>query len=154
MEHPDYPGYLIYKDGKVYSKKRNILLKGEIHKNGYICMSMFIDGASVRCYAHRLVAQVYIPNPNQYPQVNHINGVRSDNSIRNLEWVTPQLNNLSIKQKGSPFGTIYPALNHGNLQYLHNVQIRYKRYQKFFKTEQEAKIYRLFLKYCFHIKYG
>ena len=39
-------------------------------------------------YVHRLVAQHYIPNPNNYPEVNHINFDRADNSVENLEWVT------------------------------------------------------------------
>ena len=47
--------------------------------------------------AHRIIAEVFIPNPNNLPQVNHINKDRTDNRIENLEWVTARENSHGTK---------------------------------------------------------
>lgn len=49
-------------------------------------------GQTKRFSIHRLMAKAWIPNPHNYPQVNHKNGNRSDNRIENLEWCTPSYN--------------------------------------------------------------
>lgn len=55
-------------------------------KNVYTRVSLSTQGKSKTAYLHRLVAKAFIPNPNNLPEVNHINGKKYDNGVENLEW--------------------------------------------------------------------
>lgn len=84
-----HKNYLINPYGELYSEVSGKMLKGYVGKNGYLYYT-FWDG--VREYAHRLVAKVFISNPNNLPHVNHIDHNPSNNHVSNLEWCTHQHN--------------------------------------------------------------
>lgn len=86
--------YYITEDGRCYNSITNKFLKGQInYKNKYLSYNLTMpDGSKKRCYAHRLVAQAFIPNPQNKKEVNHIDGNKSNNYIDNLEWVTSSEN--------------------------------------------------------------
>lgn len=61
--------------------------------NGYPIVSLYKDGKVKTLKVHRLVAQAFIQNPNNLPQVNHIDEVKTHNNVTNLEWCSQQYNN-------------------------------------------------------------
>lgn len=89
--------YLIYEDGQVFSKKTNRFLKGKIDNVGYQVYSLnFINPTTGKkgkmMYAHRLVAEYFIDNPNNLPFVHHKDENKLNNHVSNLEWVTEKEN--------------------------------------------------------------
>ena len=62
------------------------VLKTNKHRNGYFSVLLFDNGKRKRLYIHRLVAEAFIPNPFNFPQVNHKDEDKSNNHVDNLEW--------------------------------------------------------------------
>lgn len=92
--------YLIYNDGRIFSKKTNRFLTGKIDSVGYRVYGLAITDEltvsrkkkSKMLYAHRLVAEYFIPNPNNYQYVHHKDENKLNNCVSNLEWVSPKQN--------------------------------------------------------------
>ena len=76
--------YLITLDGRVFSLKTMRFLTNIVRPNGYV----YVKIGNKSYVTHRLVALTYIDNPENKPQVNHINGIKNDNRVVNLEWAT------------------------------------------------------------------
>ena len=84
--------YLVSSDGQVKSLLSDKLLKPNYMTTGYLSVELFRDGKSKRLLIHRLVAEAFIDNPDNLPQVNHIDEVKSNNCVSNLEWCTAKYN--------------------------------------------------------------
>lgn len=86
--------------------KKAILKKAFINKDGYAKVQIYYDSGKLGAEAvHRLVAKVFIPNPNDLPEVNHKNGNKTDNTVKNLEWISHKDNVLhSLKVLGNKPG--------------------------------------------------
>ena len=80
--------------GRVKSVKfgRERVLKPIKHPNGYLCVNLCKDGKRKNCLVHRLVAQAFIPNPLNLPEINHINEQKTENRASNLQWCDRQYN--------------------------------------------------------------
>ena len=100
----DFPGYLIYDDGTLYGIKSKHFRKMTPNKMGYISFTLQNKGITKGYSCHQLVAKYFIPNPNNYPIVDHKNRIKTDNNVNNLRWVTPAMNNenLSSNTTGIP----------------------------------------------------
>lgn len=91
-----FDDYLITEDGKVYNKKWKRYVKPQLNGRGYY--RVYIAG-KMR-FVHRLVAEKYIPNPENKPQVNHKDGNKLNNNVNNLEWVTSKENSIHALKNG------------------------------------------------------
>lgn len=88
----NYPDYLVYEDGRIWSNKTNKFLKPAYTRAGYASVELFGYNGRKRFLIHRLVANAYIPNPNHYPQINHKDENPKNNHVNNLEWCTARYN--------------------------------------------------------------
>ena len=99
--HPTQTDYLITEEGDVYSTKFRKLRKMKQSRDykGYKKIDLCNNGKQKTYKVHRLVAETYIPNPDNLPKVNHIDEVKSNNNVANLEWCTTAYNNRYSKAK-------------------------------------------------------
>jgi hypothetical protein len=129
--------FMINEEGQVYSKRTNRLLKLVDNHCGYQMLNTRLGGRCGKAYSlrvHRLVAEAFIPNPDNKPQVNHIDGDKCNNRVSNLGWVTAKENSrhawdsgLQVSIKGS--SQSQSKLTEGIVQYAREV---YKPYDKTF----------------------
>lgn len=96
----EFGKYEVSNDGKVRKVTTKRELKAFPDKDGYLKFGVRKNGKRVFIGAHRLVAMAFIPNPEGKPQVNHKNGVKWDNRVNNLEWVTSSENRLHAYKTG------------------------------------------------------
>lgn len=133
----DYPNYSISDIGKIRNNKTGTILNQGNH-HGYKRVTLYHNRKPKHLFVHRLVADAFVPNPNNLPYVNHKNEIRDDNNAFNLEWCTVIYNNnygnrgrkisnckknkttiWTIKQctvNGVKFKSITDASNHFNLK--------------------------------------
>lgn len=86
-------GYIIDTSGNIFSLKSDRIIHPWKNNGGYLYFSIFVDGKNQNIAVHRAVAEMFIPNPENKPQVNHIDGNKMNNNVSNLQWVTQSENN-------------------------------------------------------------
>lgn len=108
-----------------------------------VCLSN--EGKSSWKSVHRLVAETFMPNLKNKPQVNHINGIKTDNNVQNLEWVTNKENCVHAVKNG-----LYKRKKHKNiLQFSLNGQF-IKEWETFSEVESELNIDKRLVWRCCH----
>ena len=142
MEIQDYPKYLIYDDGRVYNKKRKIIMKPFKHKGGYEQVNLCINGKKKQFYIHRLVALHYLPKIEGKDFVDHIDGNKSNNHISNLRWTTniENCNNYKPIQKNNKSG--HKNISKHQNGFLFQKKIYGKTYSKYHKNLNELLWYK------------
>lgn len=109
--YPDYPfievsnlGIIRTKDRVVTrSDGRKLHIKGRVLKqynigHGYMQVQIGVNGKTIRLYVHRVIATCFVSNPNNLPEVNHIDNDPTNNRFDNLEWCTHEYN-MAYKEK-------------------------------------------------------
>ncbi len=110
--------YAITSDGKVWSYRKNRYLNLVLCGKGYLQAHLWKNGNRKPCLIHRLVAETFIPNPDNLPQVNHRDEDKTNNCVGNLEWCSAKYNmNYGTRQdeNGTPVlcvetNTIYKSM--------------------------------------------
>ena len=81
--------YQVSSEGRVWNIRLQRYIKPFVKDNGYLTVALTNKyGKRAKEYVHRIVALTFIPNPNNYPDVNHIDEVKSNNRVDNLEWIS------------------------------------------------------------------
>ncbi len=89
----NYEGlYKISNFGRVYSVKSGKFLKPQKHKDNYLLVNLYKNEKMKTYKIHRLVAQAFIPNPLNLPQINHKDENKANNNVSNLEWCNSKYN--------------------------------------------------------------
>lgn len=115
----EFRGYRVYPDGRVYRptmqrtrrdgvvrriaggwQSTRVRKAGKGNGGGYVYVDLWVEGKPQSWLLHRLIATCFVPNPDNKPQVNHIDGDRQNNSAGNLEWVTCSENQLHAYAAG------------------------------------------------------
>jgi len=144
MEINGYPNYLIYEDGRVFSKKgKGKFLKPTYDSHGYMRVNLCNQGKLKTHKIHRLVALHYIDNPNKFPQVDHIDRNKSNNDISNLRFVDASTNcQNKDKYCTNTTGHKYISICNTSKRYVYRKRIRGISHSKRFKTLEEAIAYK------------
>ena len=87
-------------DKKMLFTYKGKLIPFWITKKGYCRCTLNINGNKKNHLVHQLVAKAFLVNENNKPQVNHMNCIKTDNTVENLEWVTNTENHLHAKENG------------------------------------------------------
>ena len=92
------PDYMISDHGRVLSFKgrSKLILCAKIMGTGYETVILPNKGVCIEYKIHRLVAKAFIPNPEQLPQINHLDGNTMNNHVSNLEWCDAYTNMMHL----------------------------------------------------------
>lgn len=142
-------------EGTAYKHKDKTHVKPYINKYGYLCANLWMNSKCYKRLIHRLIAQAFIPNPNNLPCINHKDGIPLNNSLDNLEWCTHQYNmqhawdtglhdrnypaNAGVKRKNT--SSQYHGVSWSEKRQKWCTQVRYKKtlyLAKCFNDEIEA----------------
>ena len=100
---PDFPNYLVNKNGEIYSIKGKVVpykVKYKIDKYGYQIVALSNENGKKHIGVHRVVAITFLDNPMDLPEVNHKDGDKTNNKVENLEWCTAKENDAHARNSG------------------------------------------------------
>jgi hypothetical protein len=108
-------------EGVLINVKTKRILKGRITEEGYVRFGLNQDGLTKHVLKHRLIAELFVFNPDNLPCVDHIDRNKLNNAVENLRWCSYEENSRNIsmpKHNTSGEMNIYPCFNHGRPRWL------------------------------------
>lgn len=111
--------YKVSNQGRVMSLHKGERILIQENKKGYMQVVLCRNGEHKKAIVHRIVAQAFVANPEGKPFINHINGIKNDNRIENLEWCTASENLYHAVRSGlkvSPTKAVYLFSEDGRLE--------------------------------------
>lgn len=137
-----FENYAISNFGNVLNIKTQKFLKSSKDGNGYLFVKLCKNEKRIMRKIHRLIAEHFIDNPNNYPCVDHIDRDRTNNSISNLRWTTSQINSRNMSKKNN-CSSIYKGVcfYKKNNNWCSRIVNNYKRIHiGYYNTELEAAV--------------
>ena len=112
-----YENYTIDETGLVMNIKFNRIMKLTINNKGYLKIGLYKNNKTKFFLVHRLLALAFIPNPNNYPEVDHFDINPSNNNLSNLRWVTKKMQQENRNAYGEIKHKLIGYLNIGKYKY-------------------------------------
>lgn len=140
----DYPNYSVSNLGNIRNDKTGVILSDRIRGKGYKSVALYkkgCKGKQTNLSTHRLVAIHFIPNPDDLPQVDHIDNNKSNNKVTNLRWVDNSFNQRNVLKYKRQCSSIYKgvSLNKKSNIWIAEIMVNYKKmHLGSYKTEKEA----------------
>jgi hypothetical protein len=137
----EFPEYSISSFGRIRNTKKEYIRIPDINSTGYARLRLVRNGKIIRKFIHRLVAEIFLPNPQNKPFVDHIDGNNQNNKLDNLRWATRSENMLNGKiRKDKKHTTLRNIIKNGKY-FRWKVCVRgHIHTSENFNTEQEAHI--------------
>lgn len=133
-------------------KVKGRILKHALDRDGYCIVILYKDTKPVCKKIHRLVTEAFLDNPNNYPQVNHINCIKTDNNVSNLEWCTISENSKHAHKSGR-FDNIkhLKGIESPHAVFTENEIIEIRNLKSKLKGTEIAKLYNVSVSAIYHI---
>lgn len=106
----DYPHLLISRTGRVWTTTYDKELRPHLTNRGYLRVNLSKEATVKRVSVHRLVAEAFIPNPDNLPAIDHIDGDKLNNHVENLQWITQSENTRKACKGKGKLGTPIPVI--------------------------------------------
>ena len=124
-EVPKWSWYLVNEQGQIFNTKTNRYLVGDKNNIGYHRVTLYNNKQRKRIFVHRLVAELFLDNPNNFKEVNHIDGNKNNNSVTNLEWCDRAHNEREARRIGikeyKPFQVTFRNGDIKQYEFTHNL---------------------------------